>query len=281
MNSQKTQTTDDLISNSIKGDKLAYIYNTPIFNKKGCDFDGIQKHLLFIHQFGREFPNSSQLKTLLSDLSRRIDDKLHPQKSTKDTKPIDNDDSLSQVELWDDLDDIAEELDELEHLGSAKEGIFKTLKTFTVSPIKENIPPIVAIATQIAIDNVSCSHYALRVVSQLLCTCDADQKKEISALVVNRLLKQPNNDYTQLWLQTITYSTDKETKKSPYTNDLCKIVMGKKANLWNLDWLKSEFKQKFPIARICNKKKLQESGSKIKFKQRGNYTETAKVICTL
>lgn len=281
MNSQKTQTTDDLISSSIKGDKLAYIYNTPIFNKKGCDFDGIQKPLLFIHQFGREYPNSGQLKMLLSDLSQRIDDKLHPQKPTNDTKPKDNDDSLSQVELWDDLDDIAEELDELEMFNSEKTGLFDKLKTYTVSPIKENIRPIVAIATQIAIDNVSCSHYALRVVSQLLCTCDADQKKEISALVVNRLLKQPNNDYTQLWLQTITYSMDKETKKSPYTNDLCKIVMGKKANLWNLDWLKSEFKQKFPIARICNKKKLQESGSKIKFKQRGNYTETAKVICTL
>lgn len=281
MNSQKTQTTDDLISNSIKGDKLAYIYNTPIFNKKGCDFDGIQKHLLFIHQFGKEFPNSGQLKTLLSDLSQRIDDKLHPQKSTKDSKPKDNDDSLSQVELWDDLDDIAEELDELEQLGSAKEGIFKTLKTFTVSHIKENIRPIVAIATQIAIDNVSCSHYALRVISQLLNTCGADQKKEILALVVNRLLKQPNNDYTQLWLQTMTYSMDKEAKKSHYTNDLCKIVMGEEANLWNLDWLKDEFKQKFPIARVCNKKKLQESDSEIKFKQRENYTETSKVIRTL
>ena len=76
---------------------------------------------MFIHQFGKEFPNSGQLKTLLSDLSQRIDDKLHPQKSTKDTKPKDNDDSLSQVELWDHLDDIAEELDELEQLGSAKE----------------------------------------------------------------------------------------------------------------------------------------------------------------
>ena len=281
MNSQKTQTTDDLISNSIKGDKLAYIYNTPIFNKKGCDFDGIQKHLLFIYQFGKEFPNSGQLKTLLSDLSQRIDDKLHPQTSTKDTKPKDNDDSLSQVELWDDLDDIAEELDELEQLGSAKEGIFKTLKTYNVSPIKENIRPIVAIATQIAIDNVSCSHYALRVISQLLSTCDADQKKEILTLVVNRLLKQPNNDYTQLWLQNMTYSMDKEAKKFPYTNDLCKIVMGEKANIWDLDWLKDELKQKFPITRLCNKKKLQESDSEIKFKQRENYTETAKVIRTL
>ena len=281
MNSQKTQTTDDLISNSIKGDKLAYIYNTPIFNKKGCDFDVIQKHLLFIYQFGKEFPNSGQLKTLLSDLSQRIDDKLHPQTSTKDTKPKDNDDSLSQVELWDDLDDIAEELDELEQLGSAKEGIFKTLKTYNISPIKENIRPIVAIATQIAIDNVSCSHYTLRVISQLLSTCDADQKKEILTLVVNRLLKQPNNAYTQLWLQNMTYSMDKEAKKFPYTNDLCKIVMGEKANIWDLDWLKDELKQKFPITRLCNKKKLQESDSEIKFKQRENYTETAKVIRTL
>ena len=272
MNSQKTKTTYDLIGNSIKGDKLAYIYNTPIFNKKGCDFDGIQKHLLFIHQLGREYPNSGQLKMLLSELSQRIDEKLHPHKSTT------SDVSFSQVELWDNLDKNEKELDQL---SSEKKGIIDKLKTFTVSPIKENIRPIIAIATQIAIDNVSCSHYALRVISQLLGTCDADQKKEISALVVNRLLKQPNNDYTQLWLQTITYSMDKKAKKSPYTNDLCKIVMGKKVNLWNLDWLKGELKQKFSVAHICNKKKLQESDSEIKFKQRENYTETEKVICTL
>lgn len=79
----------------------------------------------------------------------------------------------------------------------------------------------------------------------------------------------------------MTYSMDKEAKKFPYTNDLCKIVMGEKANIWDLDWLKDELKQKFPITRLCNKKKLQESDSEIKFKQRENYTETAKVIRTL
>ena len=79
----------------------------------------------------------------------------------------------------------------------------------------------------------------------------------------------------------MTYSMDKEAKKSPYTNDLCKIVMGEKTNLWDLDWLKNELKQKFPITRLCNKMKLQESDSEIKFKQRENYNETAKVICTL
>lgn len=277
MNSQKTLTTDNLIGNSIKGDKLAYIYNTPIFNKKGCDFDGIQKHLLFIHQFAKEYPNSGQLKMLFSDLSQRIDAKLHPQKSTNKTKKKASEKLRSIPEWWADLDD--REGEKLEQLSSENKGIFDNIKT--VSPIKENIRPMVAIATQIAVDNVSCVHYALRVISQLLNTCDAEQKKEISALVVNRLIKQPNNDYTQLWLQTITYSMDKKAKKSPYTNELCKIVMGTKVDLWNLNWLKDECKQQFPIASLCNKKKLQKYGSEIKFKRRDNYTETAEVIYTL
>lgn len=277
MNSQKTTTTEDLIKNSIKSDKLAYIYKTPIFNKKGCDFDGLQKHLLFIYQFGKEYPNSGQLKMLLSDFSQRIDKILHPKTSKSKIQGEDMDGVLSQEEL-DNLDDIFEQLKQLD---TPKENRFEKLKTFYVSPIKERIRPMVAIATQIAMDNVACSHYALRVISQLLSTCDTDQKKEISTLVVNRLLKQPNNDYTQLWLQAMTYLMDKEAKKSPYTNDLCKMVMGQKVSLWNLDWLKDEFRQKFPIARFCNMKRLQESGSEIKFKQRDSYAETAKVIATL
>lgn len=60
-----------------------------------------------------------------------------------------------------------------------------------------------------------------------------------------------------------------------------RLLWAKKANIWDLDWLKDELKQKFPITRLCNKNKLQESDSEIKFKQRENYTETAKVIRTL
>lgn len=46
MNSQKTKVSESIVTDSIKSDKLWYIYNTPIFNKKGCDFDSFQKHLL-------------------------------------------------------------------------------------------------------------------------------------------------------------------------------------------------------------------------------------------
>lgn len=76
MNSSKTHISNSIITDSIKPDKLFYIFNTPIFNKKGCDFDGIQKHLLYIMMFGRKYPNSGQLRTMLSDLDKRIKEKI-------------------------------------------------------------------------------------------------------------------------------------------------------------------------------------------------------------
>lgn len=53
MNSKKTKISESIVTDSIKADKLAYIYNTPIFNKKGVDFDSYEKHLLFILMFAR------------------------------------------------------------------------------------------------------------------------------------------------------------------------------------------------------------------------------------
>jgi D-arabinose 5-phosphate isomerase GutQ len=70
MNSQKTKISENVVTDSIKSDKLAYIYNTPIFNKKGVDFDSFEKHLLYILMFARKHPNSGQVKTLLSDIDK-------------------------------------------------------------------------------------------------------------------------------------------------------------------------------------------------------------------
>ena len=78
MNSQKTRISDSIVTDAIKKDKLAYIYNTPIFNKKGVDFDSFEKHLLFILMFSREFPDSGSIKILLSDLDKRLEDWLTP-----------------------------------------------------------------------------------------------------------------------------------------------------------------------------------------------------------
>ena len=88
MNSQKTKISDSIVTDAIKHDKLAYIYNTPIFNKKGVDFDSFEKHLLFILMFGRENPNSGQLKTLLSDIDKRIEEWLKPYEEDFETISI-------------------------------------------------------------------------------------------------------------------------------------------------------------------------------------------------
>ena len=61
MNTSKTRISTDLITDSIKPDKAFYVFNTPIESKQtyldengnerkqpGYDFDGFQKHLLFI-----------------------------------------------------------------------------------------------------------------------------------------------------------------------------------------------------------------------------------------
>lgn len=68
MNSQKTNISDPIVIDYIKSDTLFCIYNTTIFNKKGVDLDSIEKHQLCILIYGRQFANSGQLKTLLSDI---------------------------------------------------------------------------------------------------------------------------------------------------------------------------------------------------------------------
>lgn len=76
MNSKKTMISESIITDAIKPDKLAYIYNTPIFNKKGTDFDSFEKHMLFILMFARKYPDSGSVRTLLSDLDKRIKEQL-------------------------------------------------------------------------------------------------------------------------------------------------------------------------------------------------------------
>ena len=76
MNSKKTMISESIITDAIKPDKLAYIYNTPVYNKKGVDFDSFEKHMLFILMFARKYPDSGSVRTLLSDLDKRIEKQL-------------------------------------------------------------------------------------------------------------------------------------------------------------------------------------------------------------
>lgn len=247
LNSQKTKISETIVVDSIKPDKLFYIYNTPIFNKKGVDFDSFEKHLLYILMYGRQFPNGGQLKNLLSDIDKRIEEWLEPYEvEVEGVKP--NDGELTPI---------------------------KRKKTRQRRLLGGSIRAMSAIATQIALDNVTVVHYALRVISRMVNSMkDMKEKQNIINKVYDKLCRQYNSDYNQLWLQNMTYTQDKKRKKSPYTMRLCQLVMGKDCEqLWNNEWLKPEITDKFPYNSIVNKETLKKVTPVIMFRETRAYND--------
>ena len=154
MNPSKTRTSSELITNTIKPDKAFYIFNTPIESKqiykdeegyerkeRGYDFDGFQKHLLFIYEFSKRFPNSGQLVTQLEAFSKRVEEQLS-------TKTI----------------FYEEESFNLETNETTKEKKTKERK----GHLWENISAMVAISVEIAANNLRAANNALKIASQLL-----------------------------------------------------------------------------------------------------------------
>ena len=234
MNSQKTKICDSIVTDAVKSDKLAYIYNTPIFNKKGIDFDSFEKHLLYILMFAREYPDSGSVKTMLSDIDKRIENWLNPKEEQESKKP----------------------------------------KKPNYIP-GGSVRAMSAICTQIALENVGCSHYALRIISRMIDSLkDMKEKQSIVYLVYLKLCKQPNSSYNQLWLQNMTYTQDKKHGTSPYTLRLCQLVAGKAVDpLWNNDWLKAELTTNIPYESIVDGEILKKVTPVITFRETRMYNE--------
>ena len=256
MNSQKTKISDTIVTDAIKPDKLFYIFNTPIFNKKECDFDGIQKHLLYILMFARKYPNSGQIRVMLSDLDKRIIEKLKP-KAHKGL-PVN----------WDPID-----IDD-ETPAPAKDETPAPVK-MVKGRIVENVRALTAVATQIALENVTLCHYALRVISRMVDSLDdMEEKRDIIEKVYQRLCGLPNSDYNQLWLQNITYTQDKESGESPYTMRLCQLVMGGcEEPLWNNTWLKPALCDTLPYDSIVSAETLKMVTPVIMFRETRAYID--------
>ena len=235
MNSQKTKIRDSIVTDAVKSDKLAYIYNTPIFNKKGVDFDSFEKHLLYILMFAREYPDSGSVKTMLSDIDKRIEYWINPKEEQESNDP----------------------------------------KKPNYIP-GGSVRAMSAICTQIALENVGCSHYALRVISRMIDLLkDMKEKQSIIDLIYHKLCNQPNSDYNQLWLQNMTYTQDKKQGTSPYTLRLCQLVAENEIlSLWNNAWLKPEMVENFPYDSIVNKDTFKKVTPVITFRETRTYIES-------
>lgn len=80
LNGKKTYLTEDLISESIKPDKKAYISGGPIYRKTQkriySTMSSLQQEALFIHQFSKKYPNSGTLIKLLTTFAQRLNNKI-------------------------------------------------------------------------------------------------------------------------------------------------------------------------------------------------------------
>lgn len=244
MNSKKTMISDSVVIDAVKPDKLAYIYNTPIFNKKGCDFDSFEKHLLYILMFARQYPNSGSIKTMLSDIDKRMEDWLKPYEEEVTTIPL------------------------VEGEEPTTEKITKQRRL-----VGGSIRAMSAICAQIAFENVNCCHYALRVLSRMVDSMkDENEKSTIVNLVYSKLCKRPNSDYDQLWLQNMTYQRDKKLESSPYSLRLCQLVAGKDIEpLWNNEWLKPNMYSALHYDNVVDTETLKMVTPVITFRERRAY----------
>lgn len=246
MNSKKTKISNSIVTDAVKPDKLAYIYNTPIFNKKGCDFDSFEKHLLYILMFARQYPDSGSIKTMLSDIDKRIEDWLKPYEEEVTTIPILEDDEPKT------------------------EKITKQRRL-----VGGSVRAMSAVCAQIALENVGCCHYALRVLSRMVDSLkDEKEKSAIISLVYSKLCNQPNSDYNQLWLQNITYQQDKKNGTSPYEMRLCRVVAGdKNVELWNNEWVKPSLTSEIKYDNVIDKDTLKNVKPIITFRETRRYNE--------
>lgn len=258
MNTSKTKISSSIISDSVKPDKMFYIFNTPIESKQTYtggdekpsrrhtyDFDSFQKHLLFIYEFSRRFPNSGQLKNQLSSFSRRLENFLSGEQSNI-VRSIGREEKKSKEE------------------NHKKE-----------THLYENRPVMIAIATEIAADNVSAAHYALKAASQILADMpktDTEKKKEVIRLMYDKLRHQPNSAFTQVWLQNITHTSDDwSLDDKTYDMPLCRLVAEQPETLWNNTWMKKKIAAGLPIDSIVNRDVLAETGQIIAFKESNGY----------
>lgn len=262
MNPSKTRTSNELITDTIKPDKAFYIFNTPIESKqtykdedgherkeRGYDFDGFQKHLLFIYEFSRRFPNSGQLVTQLEAFSKRVEEQL----STKTF-------SYEEVSI------------NLETGETTKEKKTKERK----GHLWENISAMVAISVEIAANNLRAANNALKIASQLLSDMrpeDQQKKKDIIGLIYKKLYRIPNSAFLQVWLQNITHTTDDWSSGEIYNMPLCKVVAEQPVTLWNNDWLNLEISASFPQNSIVDRESLAKTGQLITFKAKRQYDE--------
>ena len=138
-------------------------------------------------------------------------------------------------------------------------GLTKFLEN-RVYPLKlyeeENSKVLVSILVDIAFKNPRTYPIITAILSKILSLeINSETVIEVLNSIEKKFDKIPNVGHLQVWLQRLTIKTD---KYKMYNEKLCKKVIDKNVNIWNINWLSSEIKNVFTNNNIINEEKIEE-----------------------
>jgi len=114
---------------------------------------------------------------------------------------------------------------------------------------------LISIAIDIGYNSPRCFPTCAAIVSMLLSKLPAKKEKLAAVDRIRKKLEQlPNNGHLEVWLQRISYCFNPTLT---YGDKLCRLVEGKKVDLWNDAWITDAgLKQTVRPSSIVNKKQL-------------------------
>lgn len=175
LNAGKTVGSNNIISQSIKKDKISWLkINTHHKNK--------QKLLLLIRAHSLEHPNSGSLLKSLREFDQLLEKK--------------------------------------------------------VITVKDSIPQLIAISTDIAFNNPRTIPLNCSIISKLLNSIECQSTKDnLAEKVYNKLISMPNSGLAQIWLQRMLKY---KNEKFIFNEKICRLCQNNVKPLWNFSWLKED-----------------------------------------
>ncbi len=131
-----------------------------------------------------------------------------------------------------------------------------------------NIETLISIVTEIAFRNPRVIPTSIGILSYLIKQVDKRvDRKKIIRRVYDKFQQIPNSDLLNIWLQRLTIKIDSSLK---YNELICKKVLDKNEQIWNIKWLNDDLKNKIektPIIIESKVKTLKAVISKPEFKR--------------
>ena len=117
-----------------------------------------------------------------------------------------------------------------------------------------NIESLISLVTEIACRNPRIVPTSIGILSLLVKKIpDRDEKKIILKRIYNKFQQIPNSSFLKVWLQRLTVKIDKTII---YDEPICKLISDSEVQLWNIEWLRDNFKLKIKNTPIIIQSKV-------------------------